>query len=247
MKNVFLKFKFFKGFYYFWSDYRKYKKAYKKGGAFPLKLFDIYPAYYDRFENAGNASGYYFYQDLWGASKVFKSGIKKHYDIGSRVDGFIAHCLAFTKVVMMDVRPLKNEVKNLEFIKCDCMNMSNIESDSISSLSTLHAVEHFGLGRYGDPVDPEGYLKAVSEIKRIVSRGGNLYFSVPVGVERLEFNGHRVFNPHHVVEMFSGFDLKEFSAVDDRDIFIEKADLNEFVNSKFSCGLFHFIKRQTSL
>ena len=45
-------------------------------------------------------------------------------------------------------------------------------SDSIPSISCLHAVEHVGLGRYGDPIDPEGCFTAMRELGRVVSPGG---------------------------------------------------------------------------
>ena len=168
--------------------------------------------------------------------------MKKHFDIGSRLDGFISHCLVFCKVIMLDIRPLGIKIPNLEFIQADCTDMRNIKSNSINSISSLHAIEHFGLGRYGDPIDPYGYKKAIDEIKRVIKKKGNIYFSVPIGKQRMEFNAHRVFNPLYVLELFRGFKLVEFSAVDDDNNFIEFSDPKKFVNSQFSCGLFHFKK-----
>jgi hypothetical protein len=34
------------------------------------------------------------------------------------------------------------------------------------SLSCLHALEHFGLGRYGDPIDPRGHEKGITRWRR---------------------------------------------------------------------------------
>ncbi len=163
--------------------------------------------------------------------------------VGSRLDGFISHCLCFTKVVMLDVRPLKVQIPNLEFQECDCTDMKSIKSDSIESLSSLHAVEHFGLGRYGDPVDPAGYIKAINEIKRVIKKNGNILFSVPIGKQRLEFNSYRVFDPFYVIKLFEGFELKEFSSVNDQNKLIINANPKDYENAFYSCGLFHFIKR----
>lgn len=227
---------YFKDYFQYWSLNSKIKSP------FEIKFLNSYPFYYDRFEEAGGIMQHYFHQDIWAANKVYKSGVKKHYDVGSRLDGFISHCLVFCKVVMLDIRSLEIKIPNLEFIQADCTNMRNIKSGSIDSVSSLHAIEHFGLGRYGDPVDPYGYKKAIDEIKRITKKGGSIYFSVPIGKQRLEFNGQRVFNPLYVLDLFNGCNLVEFSAVDDRNNFIKDVNPDDFVNSNFSCGLYHFRK-----
>ncbi len=132
------------------------------------------------------------------AKAVNYAAPKEHYDVGSRVDGFIAHILSagiVDKIIMMDVRPLPFQVDKLEFIQTDATNLSNLKDNSIESLSSLHAVEHFGLGRYGDDIDPDGWRKALLSMQKKVKQGGTLYFSVPVGPkDRLVYNAHRIFD-----------------------------------------------------
>lgn len=222
-----------------------YRRAVKKFGGnfrFNFKAINIYPCLYDRFEQAGSVPKHYFFQDIWAARKVAASGVSVHYDVGSRLDGFIAHCLSFCSVVMLDVRPLKINLKGLQFIQANCMDMKNISDGHISSISSLHAVEHFGLGRYGDPIDVEGHVKAINELKRVLSEGGDLYFSVPVGRERIEFDAHRIFSPKTIVSLFSELELVEFSVVDDINVFCEHADISSYESADYSCGLFHFRK-----
>jgi hypothetical protein len=60
----------------------------------------------DYSSQAGVAGGHYFFQDLWAARKIFAVHPEKHFDIGSRIDGFVAHVLSFMAVSMMDIRPL---------------------------------------------------------------------------------------------------------------------------------------------
>lgn len=241
--HIFKRFNFVRGIAAYYSDMRSYKgKDARIKSQFPLRFVNAYPIYYDRYEEAGEVPKHYFYQDLWAAKKLFQSGVKVHYDIGSRLDGFISHCLVFAKVIMLDIRPLNSKIPNLEFIKADGMNMKNIKTNSIDSISSLHAVEHFGLGRYGDPIDPLGYKKVIDEIIRVVKKGGNIYFSVPIGLQRLEFNAHRVFNPLYVLELFKGCKLVEFSVVDDKDHFFDNVLPKSYVNSNYSCGMFHFKK-----
>lgn len=234
---------FLKGLFSYYRDLIKYQNLNSsQKSEFPIKFGNLYPIYFDRYEEAGEVPKHYFYMDLWAAKKIYKSNVKMHYDIGSRIDSFISHCLVFCKVTMLDVRPLNSSVPNLKFIQADCMDMKNIKSNSIGSISTLHAVEHFGLGRYGDPIDPLGYNKAINEIKRITKLGGDVYFAGPIGKQRVEFNAHRVVSPLFIIKLFEGFELIDFSAIDDENNFIEKTKPEKFVGANYSCGLFHFKK-----
>lgn len=240
----FLKFNPIDAIYKYLKDLKNYSQY--KNDIFPATFKDSYPHLYDRYENSGSFPRHYFYQDLWAAKKIYSFQVDNHFDIGSRVDGFIAHCLVFTKVTMLDIRPLVHNISNLAFQQANAMNMELIENNSIKSLSSLHAVEHFGLGRYGDPIDPEGYLKAINEMKRVLADNGNLIFAVPIGRQRLMFNAHRVFNPLYIKDLFTSgenaLSLIDFSAIDDDNVFIKNAKMEDYVNSDYSCGLFHFQK-----
>ena len=114
--------------------------------------------------------------------------------------------------------------------------------DSIDSLSCLHVIEHIGLGRYGDPIDPSGSIKAALELQRIVSRGGNLFLSVPIGRERVCFNAHRVHSAMTVLKLFPELTLLEFSFVDDEGLYLEHQSVEAAIGLEYGCGLFHFHK-----
>lgn len=234
----------FSGVVLYLQDYMLYVKEDRKAqSGFELKWHNSFPILTERYDAAGDIPRHYFWQDLWAARKVHESKVPQHYDIGSRLDGFIAHILPFCEVVMLDIRPLRVPIKNLSFIQVDCMDMSNIPAETLLSFSSLHAVEYFGLGRYGDPINPLGFKKAIMEIQRVVKSGGGIYFSVPVGVERLEFNAHRIFNPETLIKLFDQCDLIEFSIVDDENMFHENVDPSLFSGLHYGCGLFHFRKR----
>jgi len=164
--------------------------------------------------------------------------------VGSRVDGFIAHLLVFMPVTVVDVRPLESKVTGLQFMRGDATSLDGWADNSVPSLSSLHAVEHFGLGRYGDRLDPGGSARAMAALARVVAPGGRLYFSVPIGVERVEFNAHRVFAPETILRTFAEHRLRlaAFSAVDDRGFLIPSADPLSFARARYSCGLFEFTK-----
>lgn len=214
----------------------------KNNTEFRMAFSDFYPCLSDRYSKAGYVPRHYFLQDIWAARKVFQSGTKVHYDVGSRLDGFIAQCLPFTRVVMFDVRPLGFKIENLDFIQTDFTKNVELPSGSIPSISSLHAIEHFGLGRYGDPVDPLGYHKAIDELVRLVAPGGDIYFSVPIGVKRLIFDAHRIFDPEEILRLFNSCTLVEFSVIADEQNLILNANPRDYRMLTYGCGLYHFKK-----
>ncbi|MEP6917637.1 MAG: DUF268 domain-containing protein, partial [Acidobacteriota bacterium] len=202
----------------------------------------IQPIVNEYRSQAGVARGHYFHQDLWAARCIYAEAPPSHTDIGSRVDGFVAHVLTFMPVTVIDIRPLQSAVEGLTFLQGDMCRLDAIPTSSVPSLSCLHALEHVGLGRYGDPLDPDGWLKALRELSRILAPGGRLYLGVPVGHERLHFNSQRVFAPLTIVDALPDLRLLRFSAVDDFEDFVEDADIEAFATVNYSCGLFELTK-----
>lgn len=219
---------------------KAYRRADRDSG-FPLRWSNAYPIFTERHAQAGSFS-HYFWQDLWAARKIHERRPQRHTDIGSRIDGFIAHLLVFMPVEQLDIRPVDSPIRGLSFTQADATNLDNFADNSIDSLSTLHAVEHFGLGRYGDPIDPQACFKAMAALQRVLAPEGRLYFGTPVGRQRLEFNCQRIFSPRTILDRFSDLQLVSFSAVDDELQFHEDADPADFENCRFGCGLFEFTK-----
>src|SRR5262249_53525396 len=153
------------------------------------------PALSDRYMTSGVARGHYFHQDLWAARRIYGRQPRRHIDVGSRIDGFVAHLLTFREVEVLDVRALSTSVRGLHFRQVDLMGAENEDGESTDSLSCLHALEHFGLGRYGDTIDPDGWRIGLRRLVRMLALGGHLYLSVPVGPQVIEFNAHRIFAP----------------------------------------------------
>lgn len=230
-----------RGLPYFFSDLRKYKKMLEtsKNG---MKIDTFYPIMYDRFGSSGDASGHYFHQDLWAARKVFKNSPVRHIDIGSSVSGFISSLLVFRDVEVIDVRPNVSKVPGLKFIQADATDLKDFQDGSVESISTLHAGEHFGLGRYGDPVDPDAHFKFMRALARVLKPGGRLYFALPSGQEKLYFNAHRVLAPSTVLNAFSDLKLVSFSCVKDDGDLYENCPTTTVANEVYGCGLFEFTK-----
>ncbi len=154
-----------------------------------------YPAASDRDDQAGTARGHYFHQDLLVAQEIFRRNPRRHVDVGSSMYGFVSHVASFRAVDVIDIRPLEVTIPNITFVKRDAMTFSKDEPPITDSLSCLHALEHFGLGRYGDPVDYDGWRKGLVGLTAMVEPGGIFYLGVPTGEpQRVEFNAHRVFS-----------------------------------------------------
>lgn len=220
---------------------REYRRA-NHFRSFDIDWRDVWYRSYDRFADAGSITFHYFFQDLWAATRLYEAGVPRHVDIASRLDGFIAHVLPFCAVTYVDVRPLGSHVPRLTFMRAVLTDLP-FTTGSLPTLSCLHVLEHVGLGRYGDRVDPGGHIRAAAELRRVLAPGGTLLFSTPVGRERVCFDAHRVFDPDTVMRLFDGLRLAEFSLIDDKGRWrSEGASFEEARACSYGCGLFRFEK-----
>ena len=198
---------------------------------------------------SGQASGHYFHQDLLVARRVRLAEPKLHVDVGSRIDGFVAHVAAFRDIEVFDIRPLSADIPNVRFRRVDLMaQLPEGLVDYCDSLSCLHALEHFGLGRYGDPVRYDGHLIGLSNLRRILKPCGTFYLSVPIGPQRIEFNAHRVFSVEYLLRLFAdSFKVDRFSFVDDagdlhEDVSLAEGDVRRNFGCVYGCGVFEMTK-----
>jgi len=208
-----------------------------------------YPCLFDEDEQGGNASGHYFHQDLLIAQKIFIANPQKHVDVGSRIDGFVSHIASFREIEVFDIRDIKTKVDNIKFSRIDLM--SELADNLINysdSISCLHTLEHFGLGRYGDIINVNGYIKGFNNLSKILKKGGKFYFSVPIGPQRIEFNAHRVFSVSYLLEFITPqYIIDSFSYVNDKGDLFKDIPLNEndiLINfgCNYGCGIFELTK-----
>ena len=212
---------------------------YRRQSTETVLLGDVYPCLNDRKSASQSGRGHYFYQDIWALARIFERMPLKHVDVGSRIDGFAGQLSAFSQVEYIDIRPVELGVDRFTMVEGSILNLPYADS-SISSLSCLHVIEHIGLGRYGDPVDPQGSEKASRELVRVLAKGGWLIVGIPVGRERVAFNAHRIFSPLTVIEWFSELKLVEFSVVTDGGQFRRFAAPRDYINADYACGLYLF-------
>lgn len=209
----------------------------------------LHPIVSDYGEQAGSARGHYFHQDLLVATLIYRANPQRHIDIGSRIDGFIAHVASFRKIEVIDIRDL-NSVghENISFLKADLMNVNSIDIEATDSISCLHAIEHFGLGRYGDPINPNGHIVGFKNILKMLKSNGILYISFPIGMStQVHFNAHRIFHPNEIFDWFDEtalLSLERFDYVDDNGDLHSNVDLeSEKLNVVHGCGIYIFRKK----
>lgn len=218
----------------FFLDWRRYAQL---PGAEPARLTQAYPQIHDRTRATGIDSQYFF-ANGWAARRILATSPGFHVDVGS--DAMFANLLgAVVPLCFVDYRPVHARLAGFECVAGSLLCLP-FAARSIPSLSCLHVVEHVGLGRYGDPLDPKGTLKAVGDLVRVLAPGGNLFLAAPVGRPSLWFNAHRVHPVEAILKMVGYLQLVEFSGVHDDGRFVEHVRPFEFCESACACGLFWF-------
>lgn len=210
---------------------------------------EFLPCLHDWQEVGGATKLEYFWQDLLVARKIFSARPERHVDIGSRVDGFVAHVASFREIEVFDVRPISMQIPGVRFRQADFMQPATGMTGYCDSLSCLHALEHFGLGRYGDPIDPSGFERGFANMASLLRKGGVFYLSVPVGTGRVEFNGQRVLDPQAIIELAAAnaLELREFTLIRQggrvEALVLDEAQLSALARQRYALGLFTFAKR----
>ena len=225
------------------SDYRRFRAGYEG----PLRFL---PCLQDWNEEAGAAKGEYFWQDLLVARMIYQAKPERHVDIGSRIDGFVGHLASFRNVEVFDIRPVTAQIPGVTFRQADLMQPEELPEAYCDSLSCLHALEHFGLGRYGDPIDPNGFERGLSNMSSLLAANGVFYLSIPVGQERVEFNGQRVSDPGKVVRLCEtlGLTLTTLTVLKQNGEILEaetkETALSTVAAERYALGIFTFTKSE---
>ena len=228
------------------KDYKleRFNKEYfefikKNDGRFTVDEKDFLRCLDDNTEYTG-FDAHYIYHPAWAARVVKKISPKFHIDISSTLH-FCSILSAFIDVKFYDYRPA---ILNLDNLKSERIDLTNIffEDNSQYCVSCMHTIEHIGLGRYGDPIDPNADIKAINELKRIIEPDGHLLIVVPIGKPKIMFNAHRIYSYEMIINLMNGFNLKEFSMVYDNQDFKTNANPKDVENQNYGCGCFWFIK-----
>ena len=220
----------------FVSDYLSYRRM---PGSEKLGLRDLQPSLHER-SGSHEFDSHYFFLNAWAMRRVYAARPAMHVDVASQT-AFITALSAVLPVYYLDYRPLPVHLSGLRSIAANAMQLP-LRDGSVRSISCLHVAEHIGLGRYGDPLDPRGTIKAAAELTRVIARGGELLFALPIGRPRVCFNAHRVHSAVAIREVFAGLELLEYSGVGDDALFAESVSLDRFDHHEYACGMFRFRK-----
>ena len=228
-----------------WRNYkfqREFKNKFELLGdkRFKVAWKDRWPCLDDATSTTG-FDAHYVYHTAWAARILAKQCPYHHIDIGSCLR-FATLISAFIPVEFYDYRPAKIALSDLDCKEANVLALP-FADQSVVSLSCMHVVEHIGLERYGDPFDPQGDVKAMRELTRVLAPGGDLFFVVPVGHEaRIQYNAHRIYTYRQICDYFAELRLESFAFVTDSGEFISDACELSCVGQKYGCGCFHFMR-----
>lgn len=187
----------------FWNSFENYTKIANQNDQPSLAY--LFPCIYDATATTV-IEPTYFYQDSWAFEHIVNERPLWHVDVGSH-HKYVALLSKVLPVTMVDIRPLSLPLESLSFRQGSILSLP-YEDGTVPSVSSLCVVEHIGLGRYGDSLDPKGTEKAIAELKRIVAPGGDLYLSIPLDDEnRVYFNAHRAFSEEYLMTLFEPFEM----------------------------------------
>lgn len=192
-----------------WPRYQRqfqdYVEAHQKSPeSADFTKFTFYPCLGDNSPTTP-VDPYYFYQDTWAAKKIFTYRPKSVVDVGSTVlyAGIVSQ---FVPTTFVDIRPPNLQMAGFNVVPGSILNLP-FESGSQEFITSLCVIEHIGLGRYGDPIDPDGTRKACVELDRVLSPSGSLVLSVPLGPPCIAFNAHRIFSREQILSYFPSYQV----------------------------------------
>lgn len=164
------------------EPYEKYMdtfsmEAYGDTTVLLLRALDKYPIKNKSCVNIGNSGG------CWFESVILSRGAQS---------------------LTIEYNKLETDHQNVEFITVSDFKKKPKKFNCGLSISSF---EHDGLGRYGDPINPDGDLESMENMKSIIDPGGLLYLVIPVGLDSIAWNAHRIYGRRRLPLMFNGWEV----------------------------------------
>lgn len=161
------------------------------------------------FEEGDHPENFIDYECAFAAYHIKIARPQSILDIGS-YRHFILGLLAHFSVTTMDVRRRNCSLAGEIILTGDAQKIP-LPDNSFDVVLSLCAVEHFGLGRYGDTIDWQADQKAIAEMKRVLKPGGRLIFSTTIHKAEiaLAFNAHRIYTYEMIHHLCRGLHCLE--------------------------------------
>jgi len=115
-------------------------------------------------------------------------------------------CLAWGgKPITIEYNKVETNDERLSTMTVDEWKNNPRKFDVVFSISSY---EHDGLGRYGDPINPDGDLEAMANCRdNMLEDGGLLYLAVPLGGDLVCWNAHRRYGSKRWPLLIDGFEV----------------------------------------
>ncbi len=151
---------------------------------------------------------------LYNMLKKYPIKGKRVLIIGSETPWYEAIVLAYGgQPVTVEYRDIETDDPRLEIYKAEDFFENPFQCDYIFSISSI---EHDGLGRYGDPIKPNGDLYFMEKAKSYLKDGGLFYLAVPIGSDCLCWNAHRIYGERRFPKLISGWKIIDKYGFDKR-------------------------------
>ncbi len=170
-------------------------------------------SYIERVKN--KEANYYGNTDLWlyQAFQAYPIQGKTVAIVGSLEPWYESVVLAFGgKPITIEYNRIITDDPRLTLMTVDEYENNPIQCDLVLSISST---EHDGLGRYGDPINPNGDLEFMDKVKdQILKPGGHLILAVPCGSDCLVWNAHRIYGSYRLPLLLNGWTIVDSFGVD---------------------------------
>lgn len=142
---------------------------------------------------------------VWNAFEKYPPKGCSVANIGSLTPWYESVCLTYgANPTTIDYNRIISRSKRIRTMTVDEWEKERPQFDFALSISSF---EHDGLGMYGDPLDPDGDLKAMQKMKEMVKPGGYLFLALPVGQDAVRFNSARIYGKIRLPILLKGWNM----------------------------------------
>jgi SAM-dependent methyltransferase len=192
-----------------------------------IKRTSNVPVFADYWDEAGDhPADHADWECGFAAQTLYRIRPQTVLDVGS-YRHFVIGLLAGYDVTSLDVRARSPACAREKVVTSDA-KASGVPRAGFDAIVSLCAIEHFGLGRYGDAFDLDGDAAAIREWRRLLKPGGSLVLTTTFSAsgDALAFNAHRIYGAATLREFAKGFVIREerlYSTGREREIPLSEA------------------------